>query len=218
MNPAFQATAAFAPEFAPSRRDPAPWFRRWLPGCLYPSGGDCESIDRSTGVFNRAGLAAAVDDAMRGRSDAVAVSAIVLEFSDLREVREIYGAATARKVVAQVVRRLRAVAGLRGIVGRTGPAQFTVAFVGCAAARAIRNLERGLGKPARVEFDAGDSEIVLVPGFVVDETEDGESFAALQRRIALELARLQRQERRRLDYLTSERERYSRPMGVRPLT
>lgn len=218
MIPAFQATAAFAPEFAPSRRDVAPWFRRWLPACLYPSGGDCESIDRSTGVYNGTGLVAAVDDAMRRRGDAVAVSAIVLEFSDLREVREIYGAAVARKVVAEVVHRVRAVAGSRGMVGRTGPAQFTVVFVGCAAPRAIRNLERGLGKPPRVELNAGDSEIVLVPGFVVDETECGESFPALQRTMSLELARAQREELRRLHYLTSERERYSRPMGVRPLT
>lgn len=218
MIPAFEATVAFAPELAQLRRqDSRPRLRQWLLGWLRPAGAATpESLDRSTGLFNRAGLMAAAEESLRRRGGEVAVSAIVLEFADLREVRDIYGAAIARKVVARLVRRLRAMAGLRGLVGRTGPSQFTAIFVGCAAPRALRNLERGLGKPPRVEFDAGDSEIVLVPELVVDEKGDDEPLHALQRRMARSLARLQNAERRRLDFLTSERERHSRPMGVHP--
>jgi GGDEF domain-containing protein len=218
--PAFEATVAFAPDLGrihagPDRARPTrtgTWFRalaRSL-GAVAP-----EALDRSTGLFDRAGLFTAVAEELQGRED-VCVSAVVLEFSDLREVREIYGATIARKVVAKVVRRLRAVAGMRGFVGRTGPAQFTIALPGVGTQRALRQLQRALGKPARVEFDAGDSEIVLVPDFVVDTLEPGSGrLQDLYRDLSRELARMQKVERRRLDYLTTERERHSRPMAIR---
>ncbi|MEJ6023408.1 GGDEF domain-containing protein [Ramlibacter sp. PS4R-6] len=218
MIPAFEATAAFAPSLMPAEREQAlPLASRWLRRLLRPqSAAAPDAMDRSTGLFNRAGLFAAAKDEQRRRGAGVPVSAIVLEFSDLPEVRDIYGAAIARKVVDRLVRRLRSVAGAQGLVGRTGPMQFTVVFVGAGEGKALKQLQRGLGQPARVEFDAGDSEIVLVPEFVVDEMEPGApSLRGLYGDMARELARMQMDERRRLNYLTSERERHSRPMAIR---
>src|SRR5207253_3531676 len=136
----------------------APWVHRLLRPL---GGGSPEAMDASTGLFNRAGLFAAARQEVGRHAAGAPVAAIVLEFSDLAEVREIYGAPVARKVVKEVVRRLRAAAGRRGLVGRTGAGQFTVILAGLEAHDALGQLHRALGKPARVEFDAGDSEIVL---------------------------------------------------------
>jgi diguanylate cyclase (GGDEF)-like protein len=171
VNPAFEATVTFAPQFVPQLPTRLPsWLRCFVaPARFSPA----QFVDRSTGLFNRAGLFAAAHEVIRGRQVGVPVSVIVLDFADLQEVCDIYGKSIARKVVAKTVRRLRKVAGWHGIVGRTGPSQFTVVLPGAAEDKAIRMLQRGLGKPARVEFDAGDSEIVLVPDVLVDALEPG---------------------------------------------
>jgi GGDEF domain-containing protein len=209
MNAAFEATATF-PLSNPGRLA-ALLGRLANPLGTIPHG----SLDRSTGLYNRAGLAAAADAALRRSGDDAALSAIVLEFGELQEVWEIYGPAVGRKVVAKIVRRLRVVAGLRGLIGRTGPSHFTIVLPGTALPKAQRKLHRGLGKPARVEFDAGDSELVLVPEVVVDEAEPGcEGVQALLREMNFEMARMRKQERRRLDRLTVERLRHSRPMPI----
>jgi diguanylate cyclase (GGDEF)-like protein len=212
MPPAFQATATFSPPFAAHDTAPRWWlpllarFVRSIPG---------EALDRSTGLYNRNGLFAAVDEAMRTRPADASAAMVVLDFTDLREVRQIYGHVIARKLVARIVRRLRSLAGSRGLVGRTGPTQFTVVFPGMGEDKAILHIQRVLGKPARVEFDAGDSEIVLVPDLIVDEAGSGEhAVQDLYRGMCRDLARHQKEELRRLNFLTSERERHSRPMSV----
>jgi GGDEF domain-containing protein len=215
--PAFEATTAFAHQLVQqdcggSRHGfHARWMRLFRPLHGVPK----DALDPSTGLYNRAGLFAAADEETARRRDAT-TSAVLLEFPDLHEVREIYGATIARKVVAKLVRRLRALAGLRGIVGRTGPAQFTIVFPGMTPAHALSRLHRTLGRPARIEFDAGDSEIVLLPEFAVDAVEPGAGpVQELYRDMAMELARIQKDERRRLHQIASERERHSRPMGIR---
>lgn len=213
MNPAFQATVTFAPRLVPQlpARLPA-WLCR-----LFESARFCPAqfVDPGTGLFNRAGLFAAAHRAIRDRQAGVPVAIVVLDFADLREVCDIYGMPIARKVVAKAVRRLRTVAGWHGLVGRTGPSQFTVVLPGATEDKAMRMVRRGLGKPARVEFDAGDSEIVLVPDLLVDVLEPGaDKVQDVYREMSQELARTQRDERRRLNWLASERERHSRPMSM----
>jgi diguanylate cyclase (GGDEF)-like protein len=215
MDTAFQATATFTSQFQPAGGDATPsrwpeWMRRLVQSVrTIPE----DSLDRSTGLYNRGGLFAAANEAMRRRPEA-SVSMIVLDFADLREVWQIYGHAVARKVVGRIIRRTRALAGARGFAGRTGPTQFTVILPGVTEDKAIRQVQRALGKPARVEFDAGDSEIVLVPDLFVDEAGSGTPVQTLYRDVCRELARIQKEELRRLNYLTSERERHSRPMSI----
>jgi diguanylate cyclase (GGDEF)-like protein len=218
VNPAFQATATFAPvAHMPSRIRPSR-AGEWLRSIFAPVGRIPEEhIDRSTGLYNRAGLFAAANELLRSRAADAPVSAILIDFADLREVRDIYDNAIAGKVVDRMIRRVRCVAGRRGLLGRTGPSQFTVVLPDAAAERALRCLQRGLGKPARVEFDAGDSEIVLVPDLVIDTAEPGEDrIQPLYRDMCGELARIRNDERRRMKRLTSERERHSRPMSLPP--
>ena len=217
MNPAFEATATFAAPLEYGRGDARPprlvqaLWRLLRP--QRPIAAEC--TDRSTGLYNRAGLFAAAHEQLRDRAREAPASMVVLEFADLREVYDIYGAPIARKVVARIVRRLRAAAGARGLVGRTGPAQFAVVLPGATQEKALRRLQRGFGTPARIEFDAGDSEIVLVPDVLVDTAEAGtQAMQGLYRDMCRELSRFQKDERRRLSYLASERERHSRPMSI----
>lgn len=217
MTPAFEATITHAHEPVPyAGAAPAPFGPRWLRRLLSPFGQlSPEVTDRSTGLYHRAGLFEAALEELQGMGEDAPASAVVLEFSELREVRDIYGGTIGRKVVAKVVRRVRAVAGRSGLAGRTGPSQFTVIFPGLSARKALDRVQRALGRPARVEFDAGDSEIVLVPEFLVDAMEPGGSVQGLYRDLARELSRMEKIERRRLNYLTTERERHSRPMPIR---
>ncbi|HTH81071.1 MAG TPA: diguanylate cyclase [Ramlibacter sp.] len=213
MSTAFQATVSFTSESnAASGASPTRW-PDWMQRLLRPmrpaSGG---AIDRSTGLYNRAGLFAAARDAIHRRAADAPVGMVVLEFTDLREVYQIYGSAVARKVVARIIRRLKVVQGSRGFTGRTGPSQFTVVLPGSTEENAMKQVQRALGNPARVEFDAGDSEIVLVPHLLVDSAEPGTPAQDLYREMSLELSRIQKNEMRRLHWLTSERERHSRPM------
>jgi hypothetical protein len=203
MQPAFEATVTFAPQFgadagAVASRWPG-WTRRLLRSFrTIPD----EALDRSTGLYNRSGLFAAANAATQARG------------ADLREVHQIYGNAIARQMVERIVRRMRSLAGSRGLAGRTGPTQFTVVLAGATQDKGVRLVQRVLGKPARVEFDAGDSEIVLVPDLLVDTAEPGVPVQALYREMCGELARIQKNELRRLNWLASERERHSRPMSL----
>lgn len=216
VNPAFEATATFAAPLAvapgiASRPSPAAWLLR----LLRPARGTADATDPSTGLYNRPGLFAAVGDAQARAGSAHGAGVILLEFDDLREVFDIYGAVIARKVVARIVRRLRLVAGSRGFAARTGPAQFCVVLPSVGEEKALRRLQRGFGKPARVEFDAGDSEIVLVPSVLVDATDPGTGgVPGLYRQMCHDLARIRKDEHRRLHYLASERERHSRPLAL----
>lgn len=215
MPPVSQATATFAPDFgaqgeAVGSRWPG-WARRLL-GALQSI--PAEARDRSTGLYNRSGLITAANEAIRAGGAGLPVSMVVLDFADLREVYHIYGSSVARLVVERLVRRLRSLAGSRGFAGRTGQTQFTLVLPGATRDKAVRRIQQSLGKPARLEVDAGDSEIVLVPDLLIETAQPGASVQALYDRMCGELARIRSNELRRLNWLTSERERHSRPMSL----
>jgi GGDEF domain-containing protein len=216
LNPAFEATLTFAPQPAHTDANRRPQFPSWLRMLARP----WQSLpvhlhDRSTGLYNRAGLLGAANEILGHGSSRQGFSMVVLDFPDLREVWEIYGSVVGQKVVSRLVRRLRLLAGWHGLAGRTGPAQFTVILPGVPQQRAQRQVGRVLGRPARIEFDAGDSEIVLVPDYLVDSAERAATqVQELYRDMCREVARMQKDERLRLHYLASERERHSRPMAL----
>ncbi len=173
------------------------------------------AIDRRTGFYNRDGFIDAADDMLsRAQAEGRSLSVLVIEFNDLREVHEIYGPAISRRLIAKLVRKLGGLAGAHGLAGRTGPAQFTVVLP-MPRGKALRAVQRVLGKPARIEFDAGDSEIVLVPDLLLDCSDGGtQDMEALCREMSNELARMQKDELRRQQYLQRSRERHSRPMSL----
>lgn len=146
------------------------------------------------------------------------LSLAVFEFSDLTEVRAIYGNRMRRQALAQVVARMRAAAGSRGSVARTGAAQFTLLLPGSNRSQALRAIDRAIGMPARVEIESGDHEIVLVPELRVEcASADAQSIEDLYLALCRELQEAGRFRHDREHYLTRERERHlmrpSHPAG-----
>jgi len=173
-------------------------------------------IDSATALYNHAGFIAHGDEMLAAcRSDGRPLSVVVFDCADLLEVRRIYGSTMARKLTARIVRKLGALSADRGLAARTGVTEFTVVLPGMGREKALAAIQRVLGSPMRVELDTGDSEIVLVPDFLVetagsDTASVGELHTELRRELALQHDREQRRQHR----LTRERERHSRPMGI----
>jgi GGDEF domain-containing protein len=173
-------------------------------------------IDGSTALYNPAGFAAHGDEMLAAcKREGRPLSVAVFDCADLLEVRTIYGRRIARKLMARIVRKLSALSADRGLAARTGPTEFSVVLPGMNRDKTLAAIQRVLGNPMRIELDAGDSEIVLVPGFLVETAgSDTASVEELHGELRIELARLQEQEQRRQNHLQRERERHSRPMGL----
>jgi GGDEF domain-containing protein len=143
------------------------------------------------------------------------LSVAVFEFGDLLEVRSLYGSRISRALMAQVLSRLSAVAGPRGVVARTASAQFTLLLPGTDRAKAIQSIHRAMGTPVRVEFESGDDEIVLVPEFQVEGVDDEvRSIEDLHRELCRKLEEGRLRKKSRNQYLARERQRHSAPMSL----
>jgi len=170
-------------------------------------------IDEATSLYNKAGFVAH-GDAMLARRGRRAVSVAVFDCADLLEVRNIYGSRMARKLTDRIVRKLSALVAGRGFAARTGPAEFTVVVWG-SREKALAAIQRTLGNPSRIELDAGDSEIVLVPWFQVESAgPDIAGVEELYRDLRRDISDMADQEQRHQHHVQRERERHSRPMGV----
>lgn len=179
-------------------------------------------IDASTGLHNEAGLLAHGDAALTAaRPKGRPVTLAMFDCADLAEVRLIYGAQVARRVRAHWVSRLLRLAAGDAVAARTGPVEFTVVLPGMARSQALAAIHRVLGSPARIEFDAGGSEIVVVPGLLVRTVDPSvASIGEVSEAMRGELAAMGETERRRQGFLQRERERHSNPMPMaeRPVT
>jgi GGDEF domain-containing protein len=175
-----------------------------------------EQLDPSTGLYNKAGLVVHGNALLaKARREGRALAMAVFDCADLLEVRSIYGSPTARKLMKVLVGKLYAVAGGRGLVARTGSAQFVVLVPAAGRDKALAAIHKALGSPMRIEFDAGDEEIVLVPEVAVDmvkpEVRGIETVLDVLRGSLHEAWACE--ERRRV-YLRRERERHSHPMEL----
>lgn len=156
--------------------------------------------DAQTGLYNRAGLLTG-GQRLLARHSVAEAALVVFDFSDLLEMRWLYGgqaAAMARRAVAATLAR---VAGRRGIAARTGPAQFAVLLPGADCHRARDALRRALGQPCRIELEFGREELVLVPYHAVGSckgTPDSleQQYMQLSEAVARERASDERRRRR----------------------
>jgi len=173
-------------------------------------------IDASTALYNRAGFAAHGDEMLAAcKRDDRPLSVAVFDCADLLEVRAIYGNRTARALANCIVRKLSTLSLDRGLAARTGPAEFSVVLPAMGRDKALAAIHRVLGNPMRIELDAGHSEIVLVPGFLVDTADtDTGSVEELHAELRQELTRQKTYEKQRQLHMQRERERHSRPMGL----
>lgn len=175
---------------------------------------EAHCFDPATGLCTLSGLLAYGEELLASRGQQAATLA-VFDCSDLLEVRQIYGSRVARTLLQRLSRKLAAIAGERGLAARTGPAEFAVLLPGAGRERALQALQQVLGVPSRIEYEAGDSEIMLVPDFLLGPVgEDEDDLAGLHRALSRKLAWVREQEARRQSYLRRERERHSRPLPL----
>jgi GGDEF domain-containing protein len=172
-------------------------------------------IDGSTALYNQVGFAAHGNALLAAcRRDKRPLSAVVFDCADLLEVREIYGSRTARELMGRIVRKLTILSADHGLAARTGPAEFTVLLPGMNRDKALAAVARVLGTPSRIELDAGDSEIVLVPAFLAETVgSDISCVSQIHEELRGDLVRMEQNKQRRDSYLQRSRERHSRPMG-----
>lgn len=173
-------------------------------------------IDNSTELYNKAGFTAHGGELLAAcRRENRPLSVAVFDCADLLEVRTIYGSRITRKLTERIARKLMRLCADHGLAARTGPAEFTVVLPGMNREKALAAIGRVMGTPMRIELDAGDSEIVLVPGFLVEcAGPDTEFVDDLHQELRRELAKIGEREQRRQHYLQRERERHSRPMSI----
>ena len=176
-------------------------------------------IDSGTALYNMEGFAAHGDEMLAAcKRQGRPLSVAVFDCADLLEVRAIYGSQVTRKLMDRIVGKLTALCAERGLAARTGPAEFTVVLPGLGRDKSLAAIQRVLGSPTRVELDAGDSEIVLVPDFLIETGgADTTSVRELHGELRRELAHRQALEARRHHQMQRERERHSRPMGITAL-
>jgi len=139
----------------------------------------------------------------------------MFDFKDLLEAQEVYDWAVFRAMFTGVVDRLFSLAGKRGMVAHTGTAEFTVVLPGLDRCHARRAIARAMGHPARVEFDIGNMEILLVPDVEVEcvgaDVDHAKDFHVELRR---DMDDAHNYEQRRLAHITRQREGNSRPMEL----
>lgn len=175
-------------------------------------------LDPATSLYNKFGLMAYGDKLLSEcEAHQREISVAVFDFADLIEVRSIYGTRFARDLTGVIVQKLLAIAGERGLASRTGLAEFTVVMPELGRDKALAAIRRVLGYPTRIEFEADDNEIVLVPGFALETSgPDIESVEDLYREARMSIDDFQRSESSRIAHLQRSRERHSRPMKLVP--
>ena len=177
---------------------------------------ESDRIDGNKSLFNSSGFAAHGNEMLAAsRRAGRPLSVAVFNCADLLEVREIYGSKIARELMNRIVDKLSSISASRGLAARTGPAEFSVVLPGMGRDKAVAAIHRVLGKPLSIEMDAGDSEIVLVPEFMVEMAgPDVASVEELHRELHEELVLIEAAQQRRRHYLQRERESHSRPMPL----
>jgi GGDEF domain-containing protein len=173
-------------------------------------------LDRFTGLYNKLGLLEHGDELLAAcQRERKPVTLAMFDFEDLRELREVYGRKLGRKVLNRVVRKLLAVAGERGLAGRTGPTEFTLMLPGLSRDKALQAIAREFGNPPRIEFDFGGEEIVLMPTLVAESaTLQDASLGDLYDELCLDLQ--QRRERASQPFAHSQPSRCHSVPPVRP--
>ena len=167
-------------------------------------------------LSNKSAFFALGDQRLReARRAGRAISLALFEFSDLKEVRSIYGSRVKRELMAQLAATMAAAAGSRGVVARTAANEFALLLPGADRHKAAQVISRAMGNPVRIEIESDDHEIVLVPEYQIEcAGKDFDSVEAMYRELCLDLKEARRLKQDREQYLTRERERYSRPQGL----
>lgn len=139
---------------------------------------------------------------------------LVVQLSDLPELRGIFGDQHSRRMVRKLFLALQAFAPPQAVVVRTDAAVFSVLMPGLDRRAACAAFERTFGHTLTLEFDAGEDEIVLVPDVLIRSMPANgpcaagiyeEMLSSIKHARALEARREQRLRRQHESYYTKGR-------------
>lgn len=143
------------------------------------------------------------------------LSIVVFHFSDLPELQIVYEGQVPWDLGPTIEKMLQSVAPTKGAVVRTGPTTFTVLLPNFDTRRTLRAVYEAFGKACCLEFAEGDSEMLLLPDYVVKTVRRGsESVEDVYQVLYGDLIKAQLHTERRQLYLRRERESHTRPMTL----
>lgn len=138
------------------------------------------------------------------------LSIIVMQLSDLAEMKDLFGSQVASHLVRNLVKTLHAVAPAKGVVLRTDATVFTLLLPGFDRGATLEAVTQAFGPTVAVEIDAQELEIVLVPEYQI-RTVDAEptAMAAVYEDMLRQIDSSRAREVRRRRHLRQEHESYS---------
>lgn len=129
-----------------------------------PAGARKEWQDSRTGLLNQDALAELGEPLLHEASlRGEALSLLLFEFDDLAELDALYGARARRDMLEVIGRRLRRLAGRRGLALRLARSSFCVMLPGATREAALKHVTSKLGKPCSFELESERDELVLLP-------------------------------------------------------
>ena len=154
------------------------WPRRGSPWLAAPPD---DGLDSRTGLLQEHALFEMGEPLLhKTRQRGEPFSLLLFDFRDLFEVETLYGAATRRQLLSVIGRKLRRLAGGRGLAVRLDKTRFAVLLPGMGRDKAMEAVWARIGKPCVIELEGAQEELVIVPSLVVvDATADTGSIAEL---------------------------------------
>lgn len=184
---------------APAAAGPAPAHKK-----VFPS--DTERLSEVGGAMLR-----------QARKDKQPLSIALFDFSDLPELQAVFEGRIANSFGSLIAARLQLIAPGRSAVVRTGPTTFAVLLPNFDGAGTRAAIQVALGRACCIEFDIGNSEILLVPEFATQTVRtDARSIGQVYQQLRAELAQDLLRTERRHAYLKLERESHTRPVRLPP--
>ena len=148
------------------------------------------------------------------------LSMAVFDFEELPDARDNHDRATFQGLLATVLATLGEVAGARGIVGHTGPAEFSLLLPGLTRHEAHALVHQRMGTPIRVEFRAGRrGDLMLMPSVEIEQAgPDVERIMELHDELRYDLDEASSCQRQYLQRLAREGGAAPAPMPAADLT
>lgn len=174
---------------------------------------DCFPVGHTKGFQDETDCLAVIGNALlqetRQRNQPMGI--VVFDFSDLPELQIVYKGQVPRDLGPTIEDKLRSLTPAKGAVVRTRATTFTVLLPNFDTHRTVRAVSDAFGKGCCLEFAEGDSEMLLLPDYVIRTVREGtESVEDVYRVLYAELLEAQRLTERRHTYLRQERESHTR--------
>lgn len=151
--------------------------------------------DAQTGLYNAAGLFAHGEELYRNSlREKQAISLVLLQFQDMRDVSRILGRTAARRMFLDAVQALAKTVRGQAIAARTGREEFALLLPGTTTEQAKSLLEAQLGQPPQVSGEVRGHKVqILLDSAVLSARDRSPTLDVLYDQVRSRLDRKRRQ-------------------------